>query len=340
MDDNTNGPMPGILGQDGLQTAPADGGDSKSQNEKIFDSSKFTGETSSDNESFVPGNDANNAKLKKEKKPIIFVRWYFWAILTGLVAASAAVIIFVLINSYEGRIRDTESVVRYDNYSSMIDVAKNDFEEALVNLLHDSYGITSVSSYTVYPSADEIRQIRTDCLGEFNVKGEDIDFVETRKSSGAEMMEAGENIGDAQERLGKIVSGYNDATAGISACREIALSPVTSKLEIKLSDEITETSEGKLSRKMTVKNNGDESYSMLELGYEMQDSNGISQLSLNPGFWGGFGANSKQLKPGDEMEFDLFVTTTGGKYYSSLKNDAIRELTPKLVKIRASKVTK
>ena len=335
MDDNAKGPVPGILGQD---DSNASGVDSSPKTEKIFDSSEFTGEDASSDESFVLA-DHGNKKANKEKKPLIFVRWYFWAIMTGIVAAAAVIVIVVLINVYDGKIRNAESIVRYDNYSSSIDIAKNDFEEALTNLLHDSYGITSVSAGSIYPSADQIRELRANCLGAFDVSSEDTEFIETRKNSGAEMVEAGESINEAQERLGKIVSGYNDATAGIEKCREIVLEPIVSKLEIKLSDEIVELENGKLSRKMTVKNNSDDTYTRIEMSYSLEDNNGISQLTLKPGFWGSYGEGGKKLAPGEEMEFDLFIGSMGGSYYTSLDNNTIRKLTPKLKGINGRKLT-
>ena len=329
MDENNNGPVPGIIGQDvpsdDMSTPTAVSGPEK-DNGKIFDSSSFTG-GSTESLTLNKGDSAPITKENKSKGQNPFTKWQLWAILSGVIAVAAAIAIVMIIIIFDGKVKNTEAVSSYDSAVHEIENSKEDFETAYRKMNYDIYGVSgeTPSEYALYPSDTEYVQSKNDCLAKYDISAEDLEYIETLKT-GSELLNAGSNVVEAKERVERISVGYNSAVSAINNCREVALAPVLKDFEITISELTTEPDDGylggdyvKFSQIIKVKYKGDKNLSRLDLKYALVDRNG-AELKTR---YVDYSSYSTPLKKGDEIELDLYKSST--YQYKATKKDAETE---------------
>lgn len=331
MDENNNGPVPGIIGQDvpseesvptQVESTPKqDGG-------KIFDNSSFTGEEPQS----LSFNANGETKQEKKKGPNPFTKWQLWAILSGVISLAFIATVVIMSIVYDGKIKNVEAVAQYDAAVGALEDNKASFEDSFKKELNSAYNILigTPSSTSIYPENDQILQIKNSCLGKYGLSEEDIKYVDEIKT-GADLYSDGQNVLEAKERVEQISSSYSSASQAVESCRDDMLSPVTKNLEISIAKvELSEPYQKytfskenwvKVSQIVTIKNKGQTTYGSITLSYDILDRNGVSMRTRS--------ITTQSLKPGDSVELDLYRT------YETTESDAktIEGYKPKLVKI-------
>ena len=325
MDENNNGPVPGIIGQDTPSEESTTTTSEPKDSGKIFDSSEFTG-VSNENESLVLNNGDQSEKQAKAKDSNLFTKWQLWAILCGIILAGSAAAILVIISIYDGKIKNTENVARYDAAVKNIESAKSDFDANFTKLVDTSYGVSGYhTSYAIYPDDSEIEESKKSCLGRYDVKSDDVEFINSLKT-GQELFDAGENVTEAKERVERIVAGYNSANSALDTCKEDVLKPFLDDLEITFGDTGTVPYEGRLTgsyvyltRPMTIKNKSKKNrITSLTLTYELKNRDGVVMKTRTVYL------SNVQLWDGAEVTADLYDSGYS-KYYTSAE-DSEKEL--------------
>lgn len=322
MDEQNNGPVPGIIGQDipsestvetsaPVAEAPKDDG-------KVFDSSAFTGVK----QESITFNADGEEKTAEPKGPGIFTKWQTWAIASGviLVAAVAAVIITVMI--YEGKLGSSNAIARYDSLSDSLDVNKAAFEKKLTEYTKTVYGssvsdlaVSPASDYNtdpernIYPTENDIHVAGNDCLKQdmFGLTDDDIAYVEVRKSS-YDLQKEGKDVAKEAERLEKINNAYRSAAETINNCFEPLINVKLKDFKIEVEEaSFTRRTESKYSdyldvrRKIKVTYNGEKELTKFKLIYGLQDKNGLNAAFL----FANYVDTENHIKKGDVMEFRL-----------------------------------
>ena len=322
MDEQNNGPVPGIIGQDipseptvetsaPVAEAPKDDG-------KVFDSSAFTGVK----QESITFNANGEEKTAEPKGPSIFTKWQTWAIASGviLVAAVAAVIITVMI--YEGKLGSSNAIARYDSLSDSLDVNKAAFEKKLTEYTKTVYGssvsdlaVSPASDYNIdperniYPTENDIHVAGNDCLKQdmFGLTDDDIAYVEVRKSS-YDLQKEGKDVAKEAERLEKINNAYRSAAETINNCFEPLINVKLKDFKIEVEEaSFTRRTESKYSdyldvrRKIKVTYNGEKELTKFKLIYGLQDKNGLNAAFL----FANYVDTENHIKKGDVMEFRL-----------------------------------
>ena len=322
MDEQNNGPVPGIIGQDipseptvetsaPVAEAPKDDG-------KVFDSSAFTGVK----QESITFNADGEEKTAEPKGPSIFTKWQTWAIASGviLVAAVAAVIITVM--TYEGKLGSSNAIARYDSLSDSLDVNKAAFEKKLTEYTKTVYGssvsdlaVSPASDYNtdpernIYPTENDIHVAGNDCLKQdmFGLTDDDIAYVEVRKSS-YDLQKEGKDVAKEAERLEKINNAYRSAAETINNCFEPLINVKLKDFKIEVEEaSFTRRTESKYSdyldvrRKIKVTYNGEKELTKFKLIYGLQDKNGLNAAFL----FANYVDTENHIKKGDVMEFRL-----------------------------------
>lgn len=320
MDEQDNGPIPGIVGQDTPSEKAQDGS-------KLFDSKEFTG-ISSQPESIVPSDE----KKKAKKNP--FTKWQTWAIISGVIftVSMAAIVVIVIIMG--GKISNAEAIAKYDSASVGIEQSITDFNNSYEKNVRSAYGISessTIGSTTIYPSSEALAAGREKCIGRFGVSKDDLSFLETRKS-GSDMLASGANIVEASERISRLVASYKSAISAIDTCNEDILSEITKDFEIELG-ELTTTPNETLStyvdfhRPVKITNKGDRAIAYATFTYGLYDRNGIKLSERS--------VHVNTLESGATVELDLY----GGIYRYSVdasNADEQKAYKPKLIQIHGS----
>jgi len=319
MDENNSGPVPGIIGQD----VPSDGpttpvAPGQPESGKIFDSSSFTGEQS---ESLTLKSD-DSAPAKKTKGQNPFTKWQLWAIFSGVILVGAAAAILFVIMIFDGKIKNVESVARYDAAVKDVADSKEAFEKAFKLMSYDAYDVSDdgYRSYSLMPEDSVLTQAKLDCLGKYDVSSDDVGFIGSLKT-GAELLDAGSNVVEAKERVDRIGAGYNSAKDAIDTCRELVLAPILKDIEITVGDYTTEPDPSSTyakyvypSQPITIKNKGKKAIRGINFVFVLIDRNGAEIDSRT--VYGPYEA----LKPGDEITLDLY--NTGGYRRTDLEDEA------------------
>ena len=254
MDENNNGPVPGIIGQDipsepaetALTSTPAEPQD----NGKIFDSSEFTGVKPQESLSFTATGEEKTIEVEKPKGPNPFTKWQLWAALSGVILVAAIVAVFVTVTIYDGKLASAGAVARYDSLSSSIDANKKEFEEKLVEYTKvvysdniDTYNMTIKSAYStnpenyLYPTDNDIHVAGNNCLKQdiYGLTDEDIAYIATRKS-GSELLSEGKDVAKEAERVEKIDNAYRAANSAIETCHDPLINVKLDDFKVNLSD--------------------------------------------------------------------------------------------------------
>lgn len=358
MDENNNGPVPGIIGQDipsePVETTPTSASAEPQDNGKIFDSSEFTG-VKQESLTFNADGEEKNAGAKKPKGPNPFTKWQLWAALSGVILVLSVVAIFITISIYDGKLAGAGSVARYDSLSNSIDADKKDFEQKLTEYTRRVY-THNVSSYNlsiepiseyytnpksyIYPTENDIHTAGNDCLKQdiYGLSDEDIAYAETRKT-GAELLADGKDVAKEAERLEKIDNAYRAAVSDIESCHDPLIDVKLSDFKIELMD-AEETERGDLvdiRRRIKITYNGSKPISRLTLFYGMKDKDG-----LNAQFhYATYIADGESLKQGDVIEtrvcgYEYSSRTSTDKCVYTANTESLksfRALKPKLVAI-------
>jgi len=322
MDEQNNGPVPGIIGQDipseptvetsaPVAEAPKDDG-------KVFDSSAFTGVK----QESITFNANGEEKTTKPKGPSVFTKWQTWAITSSVILVAAVAAVFITVMIYEGKLGSSNAIARYDSLSDSLDVNKAAFEKKLSEYTRTVYG-SSVSDLAVspasdssidpehyiYPTENDIHVAGNDCLKQdmFGLTDDDIAYVEVRKSS-YDLQKEGKDVAKEAERLEKINNAYRSATESINNCFDPLINVKLKDFKIEVEDaEFSRHSEGKYSeyldvrRKIKVTYNGDKELTRFKLIYGLQDKNGLNADYLMANYVD----TVNHIKKGDVMEFRL-----------------------------------
>lgn len=331
MDENNNGPVPGIIGQDVPSDEPTTPvAPSQPESGKIFDSSSFTGERS---ESLtLKSDDSTPAKKAKGQNP--FTKWQLWAIFSAVILVGAAAAILVVIMIFDGKIKNTESVARYDAATKDVADSKEAFEKAYKLMSYDAYDVTgdNYRSYSLIPDDSVLTQAKLDCLGKYDVSSDDVEYIGSLKT-GTELLDAGSNVVEAKERVERIVAGYNSAKDAIDSCRELVLAPVMKDIEVTVGEFKTEPDPSStytkyvyVSRPITIKNNGKKAISNMDFVFVLTDRNGAEIDSRNA-----YIPYGTVLNPGDQIVIDLY---SSGTYRHTESEDSAAKLKNYKVKIK------
>lgn len=334
MDENNNGPVPGIIGQDvpsePVETTPTPAPAESQDNGKIFDSSEFTG-VKQESLTFNADGEEKNAEAKKPKGPNPFTKWQLWAALSGVILVLSVVAIFITISIYDGKLAGAGSVARYDSLSSSIDADKKEFEQKITEYTRrvytnrlDNYNLTiePVSQYSadpksnIYPTENDIHVAGNNCLKQdvYGLTDEDIAYAETRKA-GSELLMDGKDVAKEAERLEKIDNAYRAAASDIESCHDPLINVKLSDFKIELMDAEETEREGSydIRRRIKITYNGSKPISRLTLFYGMKDKNGLnSQFQF-----ANYNADEESLKQGDVIE----TRVCGYEYLSSISTD-------------------
>lgn len=309
MDENNNGPVPGIIGQE-IPSEPATSSinNIKKEDNRIFDSSSFTG---GESESLVLNGDQANAGQKKAKGQNIFTKWQFWAITSGVILAASAIAIIVIMGVYEGKVASANAVAGYDATISELEKEKTNFDEAFLELANSAFGVSSKSTMTIYASDEQLSEAKKSCLGRFSISEGDINYIDTLKT-GSELLENGKNVAEEKEHLVSIVSGYTSANSAIETCRENILEPIKNQFEITFGDITTkETTSAygteyiEFYQEINIKYKGDKAITRIEFEYDLVDRNGVEVASREASY-SSYNNGGKEIKSGDEFTADLY----------------------------------
>ena len=355
MDESNNGPVPGIIGQDTPSEATASAPVEQKDSGKVFDNSAFTGQVDEPQSlSFKDGQLVNN----KEKKPLIFTRWQFWAILSGVITAAFVATVLIMSASFNGRIANSESAARYDSLSNTLDNYKKEFDEKLKDYSKVVYAqqassynltITPLSDYdaksdeSLYPSESEIAAAGNECLKQdmYGLTDDDIAYISSRKNS-TDLMSEGKNIADEAERLEKINNAYRSASTSIDSCHDPLINIRLKDFELELGEPnyVEKEDSFDVRRGIKVKYNGEKELKSVTLIYGLLDKNGLVKEYLKMEYKG----TEKPIQKGDTFETrlcganfygttDNCVYTQDTRYQTSMGLDAYKALKPKLLSI-------
>ena len=282
---------------------------SNQENTKIFDDSAFTG-ANNEQESLSLNTDETKAP-KKHKN--IFIKWQVWAIFSGVIIAAAAIIIFVMILSYEGKINDIRSIASYDAKSTELTKVSAEFDEKYEALVKDAYIIDGkIYDNTIYPSDAERTASKSKCLSRYSINADDITFSTTLKT-GDELLASGSSVSEAKEHIEKIISGYTSAKDSIETCREDVLEPVIKNFEITLG-ELTTKENNRFSRPVTIRNNGDKGITYIKISYDLYDKNGIVIKTQTP-------SSFDKVQAGSEIVLDIYDMGGYWHYSQDVENE-------------------
>lgn len=353
MDENNNGPVPGIIGQNVpsepavTELAPAEPKD----NGKVFDSSEFTGATP-ESLSFDANGDEKNAE-KKPKGSNPFTKWQLWAITSGVLLVAGIAGVFVTASIYEGKLKGSNSISSYDSLSSSIDTNKKDFEEKLVEYTKVVYSSNASNStltinpaystnpeYYLYPTEDDIYVAGNDCLKQdiYGLTDEDLNYVETRKT-GLQLQNEGKDVAKEAERLEKINNAYYNAAQAIDTCHDPLINIKLKDFKVELSDaEYTEDgSKVDIRRSIKVTYTGSKELKNFAIIYGMKDKNGlVAEFQYMT-----HSAKNAPIKKGDVFESRVcgytfsYSTSTDNCVYTTSAEEAkkIKALKPELMSI-------
>jgi len=322
MDEQNNGPVPGIIGQDipseptvetsaPVAEAPKDDG-------KVFDSSAFTGVK----QESITFNANGEEKTAEPKGPSIFTKWQTWAITSGVILVAAVAAVFITVMIYEGKLSSSNAIARYDSLSDSLNVNKAAFEEKLTEYTKTVYGssvsdlaVSPASDYNtdpekyIYPTENDIHVAGNDCLkqGMFGLTDDDIAYVEVRKSS-YDLQKEGKDVAKEAERLEKINNAYRSAAETINNCFEPLINVKLKDFKIEIEEaSFTRRTESRYAdyldvrRKIKVTYNGDKELTRFKLIYGLQDKNGLNAAFL----FANYVDTENHIKKGDVMEFRL-----------------------------------
>ena len=357
MDENNNGPVPGIIGQDipsepaetTLTSTPAEPQD----NGKIFDSSEFTGVKPQESLSFTATGEEKTIEVEKPKGPNPFTKWQLWAALSGVILVAAIVAVFITVTIYDGKLASAGAVARYDSLSSSIDANKKEFEEKLVEYTKvvysdnvDTYNMTINSAYStnpenyLYPTDNDIHVAGNNCLKQdiYGLTDEDITYIATRKS-GSELLSEGKDVAKEAERVEKIDNAYRAANSAIETCHDPLINVKLDDFKVNLSDAEYTERDGMVDarRKIKITYNGEKELKNFMFVYGMQDKNGLT-VKIHVAAHTGVDA---PIKKGDVIEtrvcdynYSLKKSTDSCVYTSGSDTiNSYKVLTPKLLSI-------
>lgn len=358
MDENNNGPVPGIIGQDvpsepvETMPTPAPAPAEPQDNGKIFDSSEFTG-VKQESISFSADGEEKNTEADKPKGPNPFTKWQLWAVTSGVILAAAIAAVFITITIYNGKLNNANAVARYDSLSSLIDSEKGEFERKITEYAKIVYSndidtanieIRPASAYAtntevyIYPTENDIHIAGNNCLKQsvYSLTDEDITYIETRKT-GAELQSMGKDVVKEAERLERIENAYRSANADIETCHDPLINVKLDDFKIELSDaEYDENGDNvDVRRKIKITYNGEKDLKNFSLIYGMLDKNGLTKEYHFASYTGKTGP----IKKGDIIEtrvcgykYSIDTSTDSCVYTTSAKDlKAFKAMTPKLL---------
>ena len=325
MDENNNGPVPGIIGQDvpseestpnQVESAP------KQDSGKIFDGSSFTGEEPQS----LSFNTNGETKQEKKKGSNPFTKWQLWAILSGVISLAFIATVVIMSTVYNGKISDAGMIAQYDSAANTLKDNKAEFTEAFKGLIDNSYKAgKTVSSTKIYPDDSQQKTIISSCLGKYGVSDDDITYSDQVKT-GADYYASGENVSSAKERLERISAGYSSASNAIESCKEDALKYVDDILDIKIGEFTTEPYAKNenyvaVSQKITIKNKSNRIISSLSLGYSLYNRDGVAikERSVYKDY-------KYKLKPGETITLDLYGNTESYRYTVWNKDKEVEDM--------------
>ena len=358
MDENNNGPVPGIIGQDvpsepvETMPTPAPAPAEPRDNGKIFDSSEFTG-VKQESISFNADGEEKNTEADKPKGPNPFTKWQLWAVTSGVILAAAIAAVFITITIYNGKLNNANAVARYDSLSSLIDSEKGEFERKITEYAKIVYSndidttnieIRPASVYAqntetyIYPTENDIHIAGNNCLKQsvYSLTDEDIAYIETRKT-GAELQSMGKDVVKEAERLERIENAYRSANADIETCHDPLINVKLDDFKIELSDaEYDENGDNiDVRRKIKITYNGEKDLKSFSLIYGLLDKNGLTKEYHFASYTGKTGP----IKKGDIIETRVcgykysIDTSTDTCVYTTNAIDlkAFKAMTPKLL---------
>lgn len=331
MDDRDSGPIPGIIGQDTLsdETPIAEANSAPTQNNgKIFDSSDFTGVNAQ--ESIVPADE------KKHSKGNPFTKWQTWAIISGGIFVSALIAIAIIIIVMGGKISNAEAIAKYDSNSANINQAISDFDKEFEKTTRSLFDVdegTAIGN-RIYPDSEALKESKGACLGRFGIAGEDLNFLETRKS-GADLLASGANIVEANDRISRLSASYKSALLSINSCTDDIFGTILKDFDIELGELTTQPNAKQAGyvdffQPVKVGYKGSRSLSYLYLTYGIYDKNGVKVGSSDRTI------SASNLASGDSVELDLY--NNGYSHYSVDEDmaDKQKSYKPKLIQLYGS----
>jgi hypothetical protein len=336
MNEQQDGPIPGIIGQD----VPAENeapqtGETKAP-EKIFDSSEFTGVEEPAPETLRLNKDGQEKTQKKSGSGGSFItKWYVWAIACGVISVAAVVAILIIVAIDSGKIANANALAKYDAVSTEINSTYEKFEKAFEETSYSVYDIYNTpSDLSLYPTVEQYNAMKAKCLAKFGVSDDDSNFVTTRMT-GSQLLDVGGNVAEAEERLSRINSSYTSATSSIENCKDEMLEPVLSDFEIEIG-KVTQNDSKYFSLPIKVKYNGERDLNSLEIKVSLKDRNGVDVINYRDFLEASYSAYSnggKKITKGDTVELDAFKN-----YYSSSSTRAeeLESATIKLIGISGS----
>ena len=327
MNEQQDGPIPGIIGQD----TPAENeapqtGETKAP-EKIFDSSEFTGAEEPAPETLRLNKDGQEKTQKAPKGGSFITKWYVWAIACGVISVAAVVAILIIIAVDGGKIANANALAKYDAVSTEINSTYEKFEKAFEEANYSIYNIySSPLDSSLYPTTEQYSDAKAKCLAKFGVSDDDSNFVTTRMT-GSQLLDVGGNVAEAEERLSRINSSYSSATSSINNCYEEIMEPILKDFEIEIG-EIAQKDSKYFSLPVKVKYNGDRIISSLTVRVNFKDKNGVDIFSIDKSAsYSYYSHGNKKITKGDTIELDVL-----DGYYSSI-GDHVDELKTAKVKL-------
>ncbi len=304
-----NGVMPGIIGQE----AGNSGG-------KIFDNSSLAGDVNIETISFSADGQEQRKPVKNQSNGNFFTKWQPWAIASLVFLVSAAIAIVILIISYEGRIRNSESIAEYISLSDAMNNAKTDFNNKYQELVKDAYGASSTpGNNDIYPLQDEISQAKENCLSRQSISTDDVNYVSSLKPS-ADLLKDGSDISKENARIERILAGFTSAKTNIESCREDVLAPIMKNFDISIGELTTSEHVSvygndylDVNLPISVINKSDKPIRSLSISYNLIDKNGIIVNNRSIYFTSSYTDESTWLGEGEKMTINLYNGYTVNK---------------------------
>ena len=304
MNEQDNGPVPGILG---AEEAPA----STNSSDKLFDDKEIIGET---DESKPP---------KEFKLPAIFQKWQIWAAVFIVIIISSIVVIITSISA-----KNAAQIEKYDEVIAKINSRKDVYSSDFESMTREFFEIREDEDTgdRLYPNADEMKLARDNCLSRFGASREDLDIVE-KYESGEKLAADHKNVKDAIEAANRVVSAYYSVEQSLEICRDDVAKIVTNYFDIVIGDfytkDIVETGMVGYHMPISIKYKGERELSYIRFEYEFYDREGARLTLSHPSI------TKSSLKQGDGFDADIFSNNLLS--YKTLNKDTSKgDINPKL----------
>lgn len=311
MNEQDNGPTPGILGADTEQeTTPK-------TTETVFDSKEFVGE-------------AKPEKQKKEfKLPPALMKWQIWAaVCVVIIIISTVVTISSLIS------KRAAAFAKYDDTIAKINKQKPQFDEDFEKLMREYFDIAEGEdmSFRLYPNEQQQDTAKESCLMRFDATQDDLAIVNKYPKS-QDLASAGKDAKQSTVQASRVAEAYFSAAASLESCREDLTTIVMEYFDVEIGKfqskehDVAGSSLLRYSQPIRISYKGNEPISFVKMHYELFDGAGVKMTyEPNISFTG--------VVQGDLLESDIYEPAPGYYYQPEAGTEtAKRRYTPKLTGI-------